>query len=146
MEKTKAILKVESFSTKDGMLLLSASDYGVRALIKSLVNLCTAKYGGYMRLEMSPPYRSRSLPQNAKWWALCTELGNALGMTKDDVALGIKYRAMEEGLWRYEQMPFAKDGAMKPVSTTTADTQEMSMLMEVLYRVAAEEGVELSAI
>lgn len=37
MEKKKAILKIESYSTKDGTLLLSVSDFGVRIMLKGLV-------------------------------------------------------------------------------------------------------------
>ena len=60
MEKKKAVMHVESFSSKDGFLLLSVEDYGVRAMLQGLVGLCTDKYGGYMKLEMSPPYRART--------------------------------------------------------------------------------------
>lgn len=140
MEKKKAILKIESYSSKDGMLLLGVSDYGVRAMLKGLVELCEQKYGGYVKLEMSPPYRQRTLPENAKWWAMCTEYGNWCGMSKDDVAIGVKYRAMEEGLWEAEQIPFAKSGTMRPVSTTKSDTKQMAVLIDVLYRIAAEDG------
>lgn len=66
MEKKKAIMKIESFSHKDGKLLLSVDDYGVRAMLKGLVELCEKKYGGYVRMDMSPPYRPRSTRQNSQ--------------------------------------------------------------------------------
>ena len=140
MTKQKAILRVESYSVKDGTLLLSASDWGVRAAIKGIVDLCGKKHGGYIQCDLSPPRKRRTLGQNDKWWALCTEYGNHCGMSKDDVAMGVKYRAMEEGLWRGESMPFSRSGQKRPVSTTAADTAEMSVLIEVLYRIAAEDG------
>lgn len=143
MEKKKAILKIESYSMKDGTLLLSVSDYGVRAMLKWLVELCEKKYGSYIKLEMSPPYRKRTLSQNDKWWQLCTDLGNALGMTKDEVSMGIKQRAVDEGLWEGVDVPFSKTGAKMPRSTTTADTAQMAVLIEVLYRVASEMEVVL---
>lgn len=138
MEKTNAIMKIESYSK--GMLLLSVSDYGLQSRIKSLVELCDKKHGSFMKLEMSPPYKKRTLDENSKWWALCTEFGNYCGMTKDDVAMGVKYRAMEEGLWQGENMPFSKTGTKRPVSTTKANTVEMATLIDVLYRIAAEDG------
>ena len=137
MKKKKAILKIESFT--DGYLVLSASDDGVRAMIKGLVDLCKEKYSGYVKLEMSPPYRPRSLSENAKWWAMCTEYGNYCGMSKDDVAMGVKYRAMDEGLWESQEVPFS-NGVRIPVSTTRADTKQMAVLIDVLYRIASEDG------
>ena len=82
MEKKKAIMKIESFSHKDGTLLLSVADYGVRAMLKGLVELCDNKYSGYMKLEMSPPYRPRSTglnSQNNLIWKLITEIAKATG-------------------------------------------------------------------
>ena len=37
MEKKKVIMKIESYSNKEGMLLLSVEDWSVRTAIKSLV-------------------------------------------------------------------------------------------------------------
>ena len=142
MQKQKAILKIKSFSHKDGELLLYTDDYSVRAMLKGITELCTDKYGGFIRLEMSAPYKARSLEQNSKYWAMCTEYGNYCGMTREDVSMGVKYRAMEEGLWRGKEIPFSKNGEKIPDSTVTADTQEMAILIEVLYRIAAEDGYE----
>ena len=138
MEKKKAILKIESYSSKDGMLLLSVSDYGVRAMLKDLVELCENKHGGYVKLEMSPPYKPRTLDMNAKWWAMCTEFGKYIGDTKENVAMGVKYRAMNEGLWEGVILPFT--GVKFPMSTAVSDTKQMSVLIDVLYRIAAEDG------
>ena len=59
--------------------------------------------------------------------------------------MGVKYRAMQEGLWRGKDIPFSKNGEKMPDSSATADTQEMSVLIEVLYRLAAEDGFDLGA-
>ena len=139
MEKKKAILKIKSYSSKDGMLLLFLSDYGVRAMLKDLVELCENKHGGYVKLEMSPPYPQRTLDQNDRWWAMCTEYGKHCGMSKDRVSMGVKYRAMEEGLWEGEEVPFS-NGVKMPMSTAVSDTKQMSVLIDVLYRIAAEDG------
>lgn len=144
MERTKAVMKIESYIQKEGMLLLSVNDYGVRSAIKNLSDLCEKKHGGYVKLEMSPPYRKRTIKENDKWWAMCTEYGRHLGMSKDDVAIGVKYRAMDEGLWESEEVPFSRSGQKRPVSTTKADTVQMSVLIDVLYRIAAEDGYEFS--
>ena len=140
MEKKKAILKIESYSAKDGMLLLSVHDNGVKTMIKNLTDLCKEKYSSYIKVDMSPPYKQRTLDQNALWWQLCTDYAFYLGSNKDEVAEGVKYRAMEEGLWESVEVPFSKTGARVPKSTADADTKEMSILIDVLYRVAAEDG------
>lgn len=139
MEKQKAVMKIESYSSKDGMLLLSVNDYGVRTQLKGLTELCNDKYSGYVKLEMSTPYPQRTLGENAKWWAMCTEYGKYCGMSKDRVSMGVKYRAMEEGLWEGEEVPFS-NGVKMPMSTVKSDTKQMATLIEVLYRIAAEDG------
>ena len=142
MDKKKAIMKIESFSHKDGTLLLSVDDYSVRAMPQDIVALCETKYSSYIKLELSPPYRQRTLSENAKYWSMCTEYGKYCGMTKDLVSMGVKCRAMDEGLWRGVEVPFSKTGLKIPDSSATADTKEMAILIDVLYRIAAEDGYE----
>ena len=138
MEKKKAIMKIESFSYKDGTLLLSVADYGVRAMLKGLVEFLEKNYSSYIKLEMSCPYRQRTLPQNNRYWAKCTEFGNFTGDTKEQVSLGVKTRAMEMGLWRGVDVPFSKTGAKIPDSSATANTAEMATLEKVLDLIASE--------
>ena len=140
MEKTKAIMKIESFSHKDGTLLLSVSDPYVRTLIKGLVDFCEKEKGGFIKLEMTPPYSQRSLDQNARYWARCTEFGLFTGNTKDEVSVGVKNRALEMGLWRGVDVPFSKTGKKVPDSTASADTAEMAVLDKVLDLIASEYG------
>ena len=143
MEKQKAILHIDSYSSKYGQLLLSVQDNGVKAMLRDLIELCEKKHGGYIKVEMSPPYRQRTLAMNDKWWAMCTEYGRFIGDTKKNVALGVKYRAMEEGLWEGVEVPFT-NGVKVPMSTAVADVRQMSILIDVLYRIAAESGYEFS--
>ena len=138
MEKKKAIMKIESYSHKDGTLLLSVSDIGVRTMLKELVELCENKYGGYIKLEMSPPYKPRSLDQNSRYWARCTEFAKFCGSTKDEVSYGVKERAVEMGLWRGKAVLFSKTGKVIPDSSATADTAEMAVLDKVLDLIASE--------
>lgn len=60
MEKTKVIMKIESYVHNKGMLLLSAYDYGVRSALKSLVDLCEKKYASYIKLEITPPFPQKN--------------------------------------------------------------------------------------
>ena len=142
MEKKKAIMHIDSYSSKNGMLLLSVSDLGVRTMLKDLVDFLCKKYSGYIKLEMSPPYRKRSLNQNSRYWSRCTEFGKFTGMTKEEVSEGVKFRAMEMGLWRGKYVPFSKTGEKIPDSTATANTVEMATLENVLDLIASEYQYE----
>ena len=138
--KSKMILKIESYSHKEGMLILSVKDFGLRAVLKNLVDFCHEKKGDWIRCEFSPPYQQRTLSMNNRWWAMCTDYGNYCGMTKDEVAEGVKWQACDEGLWELVDVPFSKSGRKEPKSTSESDTEEMGVLIEVLKRIASEDG------
>ena len=143
MEKKKAILKIESFSHKDGTLLLSVADFGVRAMLKGLVELCEKKYGGYVRMDMSPPYRPRSTGQNSQnnlIWKLITVIANETGNELEDVEIAVKERALKRG-YPYRQNKLT--GKPIPASMATINTVEASMLIEELYQLAAEYEINL---
>ena len=140
MEKKKAILKIDDWSNKDGLLTFYVNDLYLRSMIDYVVELCRKKHGGYMKLEISPPYKQRTLPENNLYWARCTEFGNFCGMTKDEVSYGVKVRAMDLGLWRGKDVPFSKTGEKVPDSSASADTVEFSTLLKVLDLIAAEYG------
>lgn len=106
----------------------------------TVLSACQKKYNDYVQVTIKPPYKPRTLKENAKYWAMCTEFARHCGMTSEDVSMGVKYRAMEEGLWKSEAVPFSKNGEVRPVSTTKSNTSEMAILIEVLYRIAAEDG------
>lgn len=76
MDKAKLVMKIESYSSKDGMMLLSVDDVGVRAMLKDVVSLCDGKYSGYARIEISPPYRPRTTGEGShtqrSTWLRCT--------------------------------------------------------------------------
>ena len=138
MEKKKAIMKIESFSHKDGTLLLSVADFGVRAMLNGLVELCESKHGSYIKLELSPPYRARSTglgSQNSKIWAMIQQIANYTGYDITDVEEYCKLRAVKRG-YPYKTNPLT--GAIKPASMTTINTVEASYLIEELYQIASE--------
>lgn len=142
MENKKVIMKIESYSHKDGVLVLSVSDWGVRSALKGLVEWCEKQYGSFMKLEMSPPYRPKTKKELRKFWAMCTEYARHTGSTKDKVSEGVKYRAMDEGLWEGVEVPFQKHMVIVPMSIADSDTKQLSVLIDVLYRIAAEDGYE----
>lgn len=145
MEKKKAIMKIESFSHKDGTLVLSVSDYGARAMLKGLADLCGNKYGGYVRLELSPPYRARTTGENSQnnlIWKLIATIAQETGNELQDVEIGAKERAIKRG---YPYHLNKITGKPVPASMTTITTVEAGHLIDELYALAAEMGISIEA-
>jgi hypothetical protein len=143
MKKTKIIMKIESFIHKDGMLLLSVSDYGVRSLLKNLTELCSVKHGGYMQLEVSPPYKKRSTgdkSQNNLIWKLITIIAQETGNEIEDVEIGAKERAIKRG-YPFHQNKFT--GKPMPESMKKINTVEAGYLIDELYAIANELEIKL---
>lgn len=143
MEKKKVIMKIESFSHKDGTLLLSTSYLGVRASLKDLVQLCDNKYGGFVKLELSPPYKDRSTgrgSQNSHIWGHIQQIANFTGYDIDDVEDYAKLKAVALG-YPYKTNPLT--GEIKPASMKTINTIEAGYLIETLHRLASELEIEL---
>ena len=143
MEKQKVIMKIENFSHKDGTLLLSTSYYEIRAVIKDVVDLCENKYSGFIRLELSAPYKARTTgpnSQNNLIWKLITEIAKATGNELEDVEQAAKERAVKRG-YPYKQNKIT--GQIVPLSMTKIDTQQASYLIDELYAIAAEYEIKL---
>lgn len=136
--KYKAIGRINSYN--NGHLCLVFFDSAVKACVNGIIKTCQKKHGGYVKIEIQPPYKQRTIPENNRWWKMCTEYANYCGSTKDEVAMGVKWRACDEGLWELVDVPFSKTGRKEPKSTADSDTREMSVLMEVLERIASEDG------
>lgn len=141
MEKQKAIMRIESYSNKDGTLLLSVSDFGVRTVLKGLTDLCSQKYGGYIKLDLSPPYKSRTTgagSQNNKFWAVCTAIANETGEDIKEVERDLKIRAISKG---YPYHVSKLTGQPVGESMTKIDTVQMSYLIETALEVCAFLGI-----
>lgn len=139
MQKTKVIMKIESY--KDGKLNLSVDDWGLKAAIKGLSDLCFQKYGGYIKLEMSPPYRPRTTgkdSQNNLIWKLITLISQDTGNDLADVEEAAKERAIKRG---YPARQNKLTGRIKPVSMTEISTVEASYLIDELLQICAEYGI-----
>lgn len=141
MEKRKTVLKIESFT--DGFLVLSAPNESVRAMLKGLVDLCKEKYSGFMRLDMSPPYKPRTTcqgGQNRKIWSCIQQIAEETGNELQTVEDAIKERAMARG-YPYEFNPIT--GKPTPASMANIDTHDASLLIDELYKLAGEYNITL---
>ena len=143
MDKYECIMRIENFSTKDGTLLLSVSDCGVRTAVKSVVSLCEARHGGHVQLEMCPPYRKRTTgneSQNSHIWAHIQQISEETGNEVSDVEDYVKLRAVKRG---YPYHINKLTGEIKPESMTKINTVEASYLIDELHMIAAEMEIEL---
>ena len=141
--KAKVVAKIESFSSKDGTLLLSVKEYEARYVLKEMVEKCEQKYNGYARLEVSPPYRPRTTgkdSQNNLIWKLITEIAKETGNEIQDVEEAVKERACRRG---YPYRVNKITGRAKPKSMTEIDTVEAGYLIEELYQICAEYGIDV---
>ena len=135
----KTILKIESYS--NGKLTLIAEDFGAKAIVKGIAELCLKKHDGFIKVEMSPPYRSRTTGKNSqhsKFYALVQEICNETGNDIEDVKDYLKDKAVRRG-YPVKVNPLNK--RTKPVSTTKVNTVEMSYLIEEALQLAAELGI-----
>lgn len=141
MTKTKVILRIKDFT--DGNLILNASDLGVRAALKNITELCNERYGGYIKLEMTPPYKPRSTgkgSQNSKIWACIQQIAQETGNDIDDVEDYIKMKAVARG---YPYKVSKLSGQIRPSSMRDTNTAEANLLIEELKKLASELGIVL---
>lgn len=142
MANLKAIMRIESYSTKDGMLVLSVNDSGVKTALKSMTDLCENKHGGYVKLEISPPYKARSTGKysqnhhlNGHIMQICQETKNSY----EAIKYCIKMLAVEEMSYPYELV----DGHIYPKGERYCNTQECAKLIEAAHVWAAHHGIVL---
>lgn len=126
--------------TDDGLLLYFPSKE-VRAEILHLYESSKDKYNGYMKVELSKPYKSRSTgegSQNNKFYALVTEICKETGNDIEDVKDALKERAIKRN---YPYSVNKLTGRIRPYSTTQVDTKQMSALIEEALQLCAELGI-----
>lgn len=110
-----------------------------RFLFENVIKECIEKYNGYFHIVLGTPKKQRTLKENAKYWAMCSEYGVfAGGLTKEEVHEGVKDRASAERGYPKEWNPISKRD--KPMSSAKATTIEFKILIDTLYQIAAEEG------
>lgn len=146
MEKKKAVVKIEGYEQDKGLLHLYIQDYSVRAMVLGLVGVCKTSYSGYIRVEMSPPYRARTtgeLSQNNKIWLMITKIAQQTGNELSDVESACKERAIKRG---YPYHLNKITGKPEPASMRTISTVEASYLIDELYAIANEYNVDLGEV
>ena len=83
--------------------------------------------------------KKRSLDQNAKFHALCQDIGSELGYTAQEMKELAKYSVF--GIIERE---FHGKTLAELKATSKCNTQEMGQLIDWLYITAAENGIQLN--
>ena len=88
-------MKISAARYEGGKLILETMDADARKLVYNF------KPGDYQLVKAKKP---RSLDANALAWKLCTEIANAVGVTKEEV-----YRDAIKGVGEYTPLPIRED-------------------------------------
>lgn len=137
--KYKAIGRINSYN--NGHLYLVFFDSAVKACVNGIVKTCQEKHGGYVKIEIQPPYKQRTTgknSQNSKFYALVQDICNETGNDIDDVKDYLKEKAVRRG-YPVKENPLTHK--IKPYSTTKVNTVEMSYLIEEALQLCAELGI-----
>lgn len=123
--------------TDDGLLLYFPSKE-VRAEILHLYESSKDKYNGYMKVELSKPYKSRSNEQNKMFWAMVQQIASETGNDLEDIEQALKERACKRGFpYRINKI----SGRIRPYSMTECDTVQMGYLIDETIQLCAELGI-----
>ena len=139
MAEEKIVMRIDEYDNK-GHINLSVEGSPVY-LLSNIVKLCREKYGGYMRVKISPPYKRRTTgknSQNSKWYALVQKICEATGNDIEDVKDYLKEKAIRRG---YPYRVNNLNGKIRPYSTTEVDTVQMSYLIEETIQFCIEYGI-----
>lgn len=134
MKKLDLIIKIT-----DGKLRIPPE---YQTTFMKLLKYCNEKRGGYMRMQLSPPFKHRSTGEGSQNHAINGYIQQIANETGDDFAylkLEIKKRAIKRGY------PFetSKLGDAVPLSETEIDTEQAGFLIEEIKEVAAFLNIKL---
>ena len=134
-------MRIRTCNKREHILELETTENPVFALIGDVVDFCNKKHGGYIQIEVSPPYKKRTtgeLSQNNLIWRLITLIANETGNELADVEAAAKERAVKRGYpYRVNQIT----GRITPLSMTEINTLEAGYLIDELHALCAEMDI-----
>ena len=124
-------------------LLFHFPSLAVKQKMLEVFNLAKEKSNGYMTVEISRAYKSRSLEQNRMFWGIVQQIAQETGNELEDIEEAVKERACKRGFpYRINKMT----GRIKPSSMTKVNTVEMGYLLEEVQQLASELGIVIKEI
>ena len=144
MGKQKVVMQISALKGENNKfsLELLTGNAAVFNLIRPVVEKCNKSYGGYIQIEVSPPYKKRTtgeLSQNNLIWRLITLIANETGNDIHDVEMAAKERAVKRG---YPYHVNGITGRLTLSSMTEINTVEAGYLIDELHALCAEMGIK----
>ena len=129
-------------------IIIKASEKGLRIpdqnreVFNQIIKYCNDKRGGFMRLQLSPPFKHRSTgpgSQNHHINGHCQQISNETGEDFDVIKEEAKRKAIKRGY------PIRTDifGYTRTLSETEIDTEQAGYLIESLHEIADFLGIKL---
>lgn len=123
--------------TENG-LLIHYPTIETKAEILHLYETSKDRFNGYMKVELSKPYKSRSNEQNRMFWGIVQQIASETGNDLEDIEQAVKERACKRGFpYRINKMT----GRIKPYSMTECDTVQMGYLIDEVIQLCSELGI-----
>ncbi len=144
MKKQKAVMQVSALKGENNKFSLElwTGNSAIFNLIRPVIEKCNKSYGGYIQIEISPPYKKRTtgeLSQNNLVWRLITLIANETGNDIHDVEAAAKERAIKRG---YPYHVNGITGRLTPSSMTEINTVEAGYLIDELHAICDEMGIQ----
>ena len=134
MKKLDIIIK----TTGDGIRI--PDEY--RGTFKQLIKYCNEKWGGYMRLVLSPPFKHRTTGEKSQNHAIngfVQQIANETGEDFDVIKMHAKRMAIKRGY----PVKVNIFGETVPLSETEIDTEQAGFLIEALHEIASFLSITL---
>jgi len=114
-----------------------------KSTFTGLLKYCNDKRGGYMRIQISPPFKHRSTgekSQNHHINGHCQQIANETGEDFDIIKAEAKRRAIKRGY------PIRTNvfGEAVPISETETDSEQAGFLIDSLHEIADFLNIKLN--
>lgn len=132
MKKLDAIIKISGNEIKRG---ISIPDK-FKQTFRDVLSYCDEKRGGYVRVQISPPFKHRSTGEKSSNHHInghVQQISNETGEEFDVIKTYAKKKAVKYGY------PIRTDlfGNAVPISETEIDDEQASFLIDALHEMAA---------
>lgn len=138
MGGVKIVLKQK---VENNNLVIELPSNSSKIPILDVLKKSNEKYGGYISLEIKPPYKPRTTglnSQNNLTWKLITIIAQEMGEDTDYVENLVKIKATSKG-YPYKTI----EGQIVPASMTKINTVECSYLIDTCYEMCSFLGIVL---
>ncbi len=110
---------------------------------KALLEYCNNKRGGYMRIQLSPPFKHRSTGEKSQGNHINGHVQQIANETGEDFDI-LKTEAKRKAIKRGYPIRTNIFGEAVPLSETEIDSEQAGFLIESLHEIADFLGIKLN--